>query len=130
MSTIPAFNPDRGPDAILYPGQQPAPHGLPSGHSGPSQHDQVSHKALPVFPDPASLDTYLSQQLCPARFSSTVLASASFEAALGQAQRDLHDAVLENPESHTVLSRAIRVLGDELDLRGLMTMYRNALLQG
>lgn len=128
MSSIPPFRPDPRVDTVTYP-KQPSDYGDVPSRPGNSP-DAAPASTISALHGQADLDTYLAQQLRPPYLSPVLLAPARFSTALEQAQHDLQCTAEQQPDAATALNRAARLLGDELDLRGLMTMYRSALLQG
>lgn len=129
MSTIPSVRPDVGIDTIARP-DQGSGHGDVSERPGRSLPESPRAPTVEAWHEQAGLDGYMTLQFRPSGLAPDQLAPVRFAASLEQAQHDLKDAALQHPDHAVVLHRADRVLGDEMDLRGLMTMYRSALLQG
>lgn len=80
-----------------------------------------------------NLSEYLSEQLRPPIEDPLLLKPHHFQNALHCAVRTLHDKALKankGSDTASLIERAARVLGEEVNLRDLLGMYRNTLFQG
>lgn len=86
---------------------------------------------LDILLQPPSLDSRLDAVLCPQRASRELLSPGRFQAALTETIKNLREVAEKAPDDQSrVLNRALRLLNEELHLRDLLQMYRNALYQG
>lgn len=129
MATVSVLNTDRGIHTVTHTGKRPGHGDAPDYHVG-AVPDFPALKTAQHPPGQTDLDTYMVLQLCPLSFSPAALAPAQFSVLLEQARHDLQSAATRNPDKALIINRAVRLLGDDIDLRSLMTMYRNALLPG
>lgn len=78
----------------------------------------------------ASLDAALDEIVRPSVSDRQLLSPTSFRSALADAEATLRERAAERPESAKVLNRCARQLNELGTLYGLLSQYRNSLLQG
>lgn len=86
---------------------------------------QLSRSTIKV-----SLDDFVLSALQPIRQSPELSEPERFQQALKVGRALLENASQKNLTGAASLTTAARVLGDEIELRSLMAMYRSSLLQG
>lgn len=77
-----------------------------------------------------NLEDYMAGQLSPAINEAALLLPNRFNAALHGAMEGLREAAGTDPRNARVLTRAARLMSDQVALRDLAHMYRSALLKG
>lgn len=95
--------------------------------SRPAALPDVRSSRIPIR---GGLDGFVLSALQPIRLSPELLEPDNFQQALKTGRSMLENASQENLTSAAGLTTAARVLGDEIELRSLMAMYRSSLLQG
>lgn len=79
---------------------------------------------------PPDTTRYLNTMLQPTVSNPALLTPATYHATLSKALQSLRTAASSTNEHSRPLSRAARLLTEELGLRDLAQMYRSALYQG
>ncbi len=122
---------DRGIDTITYAREEAASTMPERGEAPPP--DIGTRARLDLLLQTPSMDNRLDQALRPKLQHRDLLMPGRFSEALGGALTQLRDAAQGGPEAtdqSRVLSRAVRLLSEESNLRELVQMYRSALYQG
>lgn len=122
---------DRGIDTITYSRKEVVP-AMPERGDAPPP-DMGTRAQLDLLLQTPSMDNRLDVALRPELRHRDLLMPGRFTEALGNALAQLRDAAGAAPEStdqSRVLNRAVRLLGEESNLRELVQMYRSALYQG
>lgn len=124
------LNFDRGIDSVSYQPRESQAWPKPERHDLPPSGDAVRTQMGQLLGKP-DLANYLNEQLRPRDFSPELLMPGHFSRALDEAQTHLREAAADLPETESrALTRAARLLGDDIKLRALLNQYRQALLQG
>lgn len=122
---------DRGIDTITYSRQEVVPAMPERGNALPP--DIGTRAQLDLLLQTPSMDNRLDLALRPELQHRDLLLPGRFSEALGQALTQLRAAAAaaaESSDQSRVLNRAVRLLGEESNLRDLVQMYRSALYQG
>ena len=122
---------DRGIESITHAHQQTAST-LPE-RSDASPPDVGVRGQLDLLLQKPSMDDRLDEGLRPSVEHRGMLLPGRFQDALGGAIQHLRQVVQNDTgasDPSRVLNRAARLLGEELNLRELVQMYRSALYQG
>ncbi|RYX93974.1 MAG: hypothetical protein EOO28_16450 [Comamonadaceae bacterium] len=77
-----------------------------------------------------NLEDYISSVLAPQINEPSLMLPNRFNNALRAAMEELEAASEEDPRNGRILQRARRLLDDQVSLRDLVHMYRQALLKG
>lgn len=122
---------DQGIVSITHADREEAT-GMPERSDAPPP-DVGARAQLDMLLQKPSMDSRLGFFLRPDIENRDLLAPARFSAALGRVLENLRQAAKKEADASPrsrVLNRAVRLLNDESDLRGLVQMYRSALYQG
>lgn len=123
---------DRGIDSITFQGGE-ALQGLPPQHEL-TPADRAERPQLEQLLALPNMDAFLEDSIRPELNDRDLLLPTHFRKALDGARGALMQAAQDrqeaDPAAAKTLSRAVRLLGDEIGLHDLITMYRSALYQG
>lgn len=122
---------DRGIDTITY-SRQDVVTTIPERGDAPPP-DIGVRAQLDLLLQTPSMDNRLDVALRPELQHRDLLMPGRFTEALGHALTQLRDAAgaaAESSDQSRILNRAVRLLGEESNLRDLVQMYRSALYQG
>jgi type III secretion protein X len=129
-SDLPFF--DRGIDDITFKGTEATPD-LPD-RQGAMIPGLAQRRRLDDLLAVNNLESFLEEAIRPELPDRDILVPANFSRAVDDALATLSRAAQErqaaDPQAARSLQRAVRVLTEEVGLRELLRMYRNALLQG
>ena len=120
---------ERGIDAIAYAGKDSGTGSLPDRQDLPPSADGVKAQLAQLLDGP-NIGRYLDEALKPAIENRDLLMPGRFTQTLSQALAQLGEAAEGAGEDARALNRCVRLLKEEVGLRDLVAMYRNALLQG
>ena len=123
---------DRGIDKITFKGQE-AQQGLPEQRElTPADHAQ--RPMLDQLLAANNLESLLEAAIRPDFDDRDLLMPGKFKQAMDSSLASLRQAAEErlagDPGAARTLNRAARLLGEEVNLRDLLQMYRSVLLQG
>ncbi|MEJ1965626.1 MAG: hypothetical protein WDO56_30380 [Gammaproteobacteria bacterium] len=123
------FSLDRGIDSISRTNQLEVP--LPNAASLPPPGQQNRPELDRLLRRP-NLQDYLAEQMQPQIVDPQLLTPQRFELTLRAAGEQLRQASTraKGQPAAAVLGKAARALGEEVNLRELLAMYRSTLFQG
>jgi len=124
------MNLDYGIDGIVHArGSQAETQGLPERRNLTPTDDPVRTQLTQLL-EKSNIGHVLEEALRPEIGNRDLLMPARFRAVLQQVQKDLAALADQSGNDSRILSRAVRVLKNEAELRDLVAMYRSVLYQG